>query len=218
MQMWTSRMLALLAHFPCIALASQFDCVDIPVNPVLESTYSSAPSGDFALRDQLPQTDVPDADWHSSKYGQFGPCPMTFPIVMSSAVPGHESISWSRERVLEVAKKYIGLPYAHRHLPAMGGLDCSNFTSWIYNYGFGIRFSSNVKRQSTEAGRPLSSTESLAPGDLIYLYDPDHQQIVHVAIYMNEENVIDSTGIGVQIRPFVGRYKADFAWARRIIE
>ena len=100
----------------------------------------------------------------------------------------------------------------------MGGLDCSNFTSWVYNYGFGIRFSSNINRQALEAGRRLVGSEALAPGDMIFLYDSGHKEIVHVAIYIDDQTVIDSTETSVQIRSFSGRYTSDYAWARRIIE
>ncbi len=209
-----NRTLLIFVFFPFAAPAKQFDCLDINISPVLKATYSVSPEGDFHLRDKLPQTEVLKNDWHNKKYGTFGPCPMTYPKVIAD----NKSLNWYRERVLKAAKKYVGLPYRHFHFPELGGLDCSNFTSWIYNYAFGIRFSSNVVRQSLKAGRRLSRGEELSPGDLIFLADPKRHVIVHVAIYMNKSSVIDSSGTSVQIRPFAGRYKTDLAWARRIIK
>jgi cell wall-associated NlpC family hydrolase len=127
-------------------------------------------------------------------------------------------VSWSRIRAVEAAKKWIGLPYKHHHIPAMGGMDCSNFTAFVYNYAFGIRFSSWVERQSEEAGRKLEKSETLAPGDLIFLYSADFTRISHAVIYLSPDEIIDSTGPGVDVRPFRGWYKKNYAWARRVIE
>jgi len=58
----------------------------------------------------------------------------------------------------------IGLTYQHHHIPdwnppadwpwkevAYGrnskGIDCSDFTSWTYNYGLGIKLPTNKQRQ-----------------------------------------------------------------------
>ncbi|MEO6459476.1 MAG: NlpC/P60 family protein [Bdellovibrionota bacterium] len=208
--------LSLLVLIPAIAFATDFDCVKLDLQPVLESTYARTPTDDFSFRDSLAQTEVPREDWQLPQYGSWGPCPLTFPRVLAD--PTRNAPNWSRVRIVEVAKKYIGLPYKHRHIPAMGGLDCSNFTSWVYNYGFGIRFTSNIRKQAAEAGRRLVAGESLVPGDLIFLYDSNHVEIIHVAIYIDEHNIIDSTGEGIKIRSFSGRYKNDVAWVRRVIE
>lgn len=201
---------------PLVAMADSFDCTGLHLSPALETTYATAPTADFDWRDRLQETDVSKSDWGSSFYGTFGPCPITYPKVISTSLLA--SVLWAQMRVVAIAKKYIGLPYKHRHIPALGGLDCSNFTSWVYNYGFGIRFSSNVKRQSTEAGRQLDPSEPLLPGDLVFLYDHNQAKIVHVAIYLDRAHVIDSAEVGVDIRPYNGRYKTDLAWARRVIE
>ncbi|OGR99322.1 MAG: hypothetical protein A2V88_03850 [Elusimicrobia bacterium RBG_16_66_12] len=117
---------------------------------------------------------------------------------------------------MAVALKYVGLPYLHRHIPAMGGLDCSNFTAWVYNYGFGIRLNSNVQRQAETAGRRLGPDEPLRPGDLIFLWNDERSRVSHVAIYVDESTIIDAAGGGVAVRPFSGRYRKRLAWARRV--
>jgi len=198
-----------------ISPASAFDCLDFGSSASAEASFPVSPTDDFSFRDRLPQTEIPWDQWSARVYGSFGPCPSTFPPVR---MPQGDSLQWSQERVVAAAKKYIGLPYKHHHIPAMGGLDCSNFTAWVYNYAFGLRFTSNVLRQSETAGRLLDSNEDLAPGDLMYFFDKSRQRISHVAIYVDEKHVIDASGGGVKVRQRSGRYLRNFAWARRVLE
>lgn len=206
---------ALLFTFSAEAMRSSFDCTDLLLVPVVARTLSLTPTGDFAFRDTLPQTELPQSKWDSC-CGSYGPCAQPYPAVVFPE--GVDHLEWSRQRVIEAAKKWIGLPYAHRHIPAMGGLDCSNFTAWVYNYAFGIRFSSKIERQAMEAGRFLESQEKLAPGDLIFIYSEDFKRIYHVVFYVDEKTVLDSHDTGIQLRPFAGHYRTHYAWARRILE
>src|SRR4051794_9555449 len=115
-------------------------------------------TADFADRDKIAPSPVPQSEWYLEKYrGSWGPRAATFPPV---EVPsGVDPIAWKRARVLAVARRYIGLPYQHHHIPQWTpptswtskmnapetpGLDCSNFTGWAYNYGLGIRFTSDT--------------------------------------------------------------------------
>jgi hypothetical protein len=206
-----------LSHFISAASTAKFDCIDIPLKPVLEFTSALSPTGDFAERDKLPRTEKATSDWKSC-CGSYGPCALPYPRV--EFPKGSDILSWSRLRVIEAAKKFIGVPYAHHHIPELGGLDCSNFTALVFNYAFGTRFSSHVVRQASEAGRLLATTEPLIAGDLIFIYSKDlgKREIAHVAIYIDENNVIDSTDDGVKIRPYAGWYKERFARARRVLE
>jgi cell wall-associated NlpC family hydrolase len=163
----------------------------------------------------LPQTEISKDQW-SICCGSWGPRPLLYPAV--KAPMQYSEVQWSRDRIVEVAKKYVGLPYLHRHIPDMGGLDCSNFSSWVYNYGLGIGVISNVEQQAQLAGRKLSFEETLEPGDLVFIYSQDKSRIAHVVIYLNQFEIIDSTNTGVEVRKFTGWYKDRFAWARRVIE
>ncbi len=210
----TALIYALLFIIPAQAIRA-FDCTDLLLAPVVERTLSVTPTGDFAYRDSLPQTEVAESEWLSC-CGSYGPCAQPYPQVEFPA--GANRLAWSRIRVIEAAKKWIGLPYAHRHIPAMGGLDCSNFTAWVYNYAFGLRFSSRVDRQASEAGRMLPASEDLKPGDLIFLFSDDFSRISHALLYVDENTVLDSSDGGIQLRPFEGWYKTHYAWARRVLE
>src|SRR6202012_5586272 len=80
---------------------------------------------------------------------------------------------------------------------AGSGLDCSNFTAWVYNYGLGIKFGGNVHQQADGTagpmGRRIPAAGPFEPGDLIYLH-PDAQasQASHVVIYLDDGHIIDS--------------------------
>ena len=92
---------------------------------------------------------------------------------------GCDPVKWQRLRVIATAKRYIGLPYRHHHVPdwqpgagAGPGLDCSNFTAWVFNYGLGLKFTGNIHKQSDgplAPGRRLSAGELLKPGDLLFI-------------------------------------------------
>jgi hypothetical protein len=177
--------------------------------------YTASVTADFASRDQLSQYTNPRFK------DSWGPKARVYPPVIIP--PGCDKIRWQQARIVAVAKKYLGLPYRHHHTPGYDdgtgtGLDCSNFTSWVYNYGLGIKFTSNVKQQSLEAGRKLAPTEPLAPGDLLFIRTLDDSRISHVVIYLDPNHIIDDHASGVKIREFKGWYKNHFAYARRIIE
>ena len=196
--------------------AFAFDCMELDLASSYLPTYPSSLTSDFAHRDKLLQTEIPQSSW-STCCGSWGPCPLSFPkVVFESGIQADSNLL--RQRVAAAAQKYVGLAYKHKHIPAMGGLDCSNFTAWVYNFALGIRFSSQIKRQAHEAGRRLKDGEVLQKGDLLFLWDEKLLEITHVAIYLDENLIIDSTVPKVAVRPFAGEYKRRFAWARRVIE
>ena len=177
---------------------------------------------DLGERDRLPE--FPNSI--SSKLsGKWGPHAFQYPRAMVPA--GCDPVKWKRLRVVAVAKRYIGLPYEHHHVPAWQptngkgpGLDCSNFTAWVYNYGLGMKFTSDIQKQSdgTKApGRRLKDGDSFEPGDLLFILKKDRSEVSHVVIYVDANHIIDSRGAGVRLRPFKGWYKSHFSHARRII-
>ena len=167
---------------------------------------------DFEKRDLIPQSQDP----------HWGPQPTKFdsiPIPSNLTTP-LEINEWKRQVVLAVAKHYIGVPYVHHHIPALG-LDCSNFTSWVYNYGLGIHINSDVHKQAETAGRKLNSNEPFQLGDLLFIHHKTTDVIAHVIIYVDKDHIIDCTideHDGVWLRSFKTWYKKRFAFARRIIE
>lgn len=179
--------------------------------------------------------------------GGWGPTAPTLPPVAVPADAGCDATTWMQERILSTALRYVnspdnplGLAYRHHHIPdwnpststapsgsaettspeAWGpgrGLDCSNFTAWVYNFGLGLTFGGNVNKQNSGTagpmGRRLPAQGPFQPGDLIYLHSVnDDSAASHVVIYMDADRIIDSRGkardlAGVQIRQRQGWYR-----------
>lgn len=178
--------------------------------------YPAAAQADFAERDHWPQS----AATHIAR-DSWGPKPASYPVPVIPA--GCDAAQWQRERVVAVAMKYIGLPYRHHHVPGFDGgdgpgLDCSNFTSWVYNYGLGVRLDSDIGRQAQTAGRRLAADEPLQAGDLLFIKTLDDRRVSHVAIYLDAHHLIDDHNSGVAMREFSGWYASHLAYARRVIE
>jgi cell wall-associated NlpC family hydrolase len=88
-------------------------------------------------------------------------------VPSSGAPPGADlkPAEWKRQRVIAVALRYVGLSYQHHYLPdfdpppgwpwkevASGrnarGVDCSNFTTFVYNLALGLKPDSGIQQQS----------------------------------------------------------------------
>jgi cell wall-associated NlpC family hydrolase len=179
-------------------------------------------------------------EWYSHETRRrlhaWGPKPRLYPPLAGlDARP----TQWKRERVVATAARFLGYGYQHHHIPdwdpppgwpwnesCMGhngkGVDCSNLTSFVFNQGFGIKFSSDIGRQARtdhaiEAGRPLriarvdlptdyaGRKEVLCTGDLVYIRGREDRPITHVVIWVGSVGraasglslVIDSHGSGV---------------------
>ena len=124
-------------------------------------------TADLKARDQLPQSPLPPSQWYETPgSGSWGPKAATYPPVDVPA--GYDAVAWKRARLAAVARRLIGLPYRHHHIPAYDppgqgrGLDCSNFTSWVYNYGLGIRFTSAVAAQAPSRRSPGAGPSTVA--------------------------------------------------------
>lgn len=136
-------------------------------------------TSDFAT---APRNSIPDeaatpafADWYAtSAYPTdelpWGPSPALYPV---PTIPdGADPVAWQQERVLAVAQSRIGTDYQHHHIPdwdppagwpawltvSLGqngpGIDCSDFSSWNYNYGLGIRLQTGVATQAATTSLP----------------------------------------------------------------
>ena len=186
----------------------------------------SALTADFETRDRLPQSPLPRSQWYAKPGpGSWGPKAATYPPV--SVPDGYDAVAWKRARVAVVARRLVGLPYRHHHIPAYDppgqgpGLDCSNYTSWVYNYGLGLRFTSAIAAQSAgplAPGRRLSPDEPWAVGDLLYIKARDGSRVSHVALWLGDGQLIDAHNHSVAVRPFAGWYRDSLSHVRRVIE
>lgn len=187
------------------------------------------------------ESSTPHERWYSreirQKYGAWGPEPRHYPAIdhLHELPP-----AWKRQRVLAVATSFIGLPYQHHHIPdwnpppdwpwkqvAYGrnskGVDCSDFTSWCYNYGLGIKLNTSVTKQAAHDDVPGAGgngtirvrvihddegydalVTKLKTADLLYIMPDGSDKISHVIMWVGVHGrspdgtplIIDCTGSG----------------------
>ena len=187
----------------------------------------------FYHRDLLPQSNVPNEQWYTHNWNNgWGPNSSNYPIP-EEPYPD----------IVTISRHYIGLPYQHHHIPNWDppesltgkpnesmGLDCSNFTSWVYNYGRGRKFTSDIHKQAemykTEPGmKIIKSFDMIKAGDLLYFWriaGNGNKEISHTGIFVGYINgipyLIDSHGEGVKQRPIINNtwYMKHFSHAIRI--
>lgn len=187
------------------------------------------------------ESSVPHAEWNSKavreKYGSWGPPARHFPAPAGLA---GKSAGWKRERVIAVGMRYVGYGYQHHHIPDWlppedgphgekgghhaKGVDCSNFTSFVYNLAFGLKPSSDIKAQSalkefpgpgdghTTAVRRIELPDryddfpkTLKTGDLLYVKNLKGE-LSHVVLWVGAVGrspngvplILDSHGDGVK--------------------
>jgi hypothetical protein len=188
------------------------------------------------------EAEIPHGLWYSrralERWHSWGPAARFYP-----APPGvfEWPLERQRERVVAVALRFLGYGYQHHHIPdwdpppswpwkntCVGsngkGVDCSNFTAFVYNLGFGLKLSGDVHRQSEQRfvegpgpdrrtpirHIPLSSSyaeriRTLRTGDLVFIRSRQ-ERISHVVLWIgpigrapdNVPLIMDSHGDGVR--------------------
>ncbi|MEI6235119.1 MAG: NlpC/P60 family protein [Planctomycetota bacterium] len=189
--------------------------------------------------DPKEQSSIPFEDWYSNdtlkRYTSWGAPAKRFPP--PDNIEG-KSADWKRERVLATALHYRGVSYQHHHIPEWNppagwpwkevghgrndkGVDCSNFTSFVYNIAHGIRPSSDCSKQAeltqapgpgvghttklTRIEKPTTVAECkkvLKTGDLLFIRHAKDDEVSHVIMWVGAIGVaakdvpliIDSTG------------------------
>jgi cell wall-associated NlpC family hydrolase len=185
------------------------------------------------------ESEVPHREWYSHevrrKFGSWGPTARQYPPAPEIH---RRSREWLQDRVVFTASRWLGIPYQHHHIPnwdppadwpwkkvAYGrnskGVDCSNFSSFYYNFGLGLKLDTGIRTQAERqsvrgpGGRGVLRIERidkrpyeelvrlLEPGDLLYIRNKGGQ-VAHVIMFLGAVGespdatplVIDSTGGG----------------------
>ena len=177
------------------------------------------------------------SNWYSSStrsnYGSWGP------RCKGMSVPTSDILAWPldlrRQRLFAFAQRYLGFAYEHHHLPEWDppadwpwdpvctdtqgmGVDCSNFTGWVYNWCYGIQMDTDIDVQAVETTIPLTGGGSVAvqrinkptsggysalvaalqPGDLCYVSSSSSaSNISHVFIWLG------TAGAGPSAQPLI---------------
>ncbi len=187
--------------------------------------------------DPREESALPHYRWDSrfvlKRYGAWGPPARHYP---PPAGIGQRSADWKRQRVIATGMRFIGYDYQHHHIPDWlpppewpwlkapsgrngKGVDCSNFTAFVYNQALGIKPDSNVKNQAMENVIPLHDggavnarrivlprsftafCETLQTGDILFLVKKDGEAF-HAVLWVGKIGnapdcvplVLDSTG------------------------
>jgi hypothetical protein len=197
-------------------MSSPNTSVHKPETEAYQSPYAlafSCPQSDLAAGfDQTPWNDPqseamePFAAWdatHARSPGAaWGPPARHYPV---PRLPRQDE-AYRRERVIFVAALHIGLAYQHHHLPSWApppgwpwlrvaagvngpGLDCSNFSAFVFNYALGLRLPTAIGMQAVQLSlegpggtgcQPVSRVHrarygallaALQPADLLYFRD-----------------------------------------------
>lgn len=137
-------------------------------------------------------------------------------------------------RVLDVAKTYVGVPYVWGAIPGKGqdprqtGWDCSGFTYWLdQNYGTGqLPMGSHYQYQDAQQrGTLFTDPNQMVPGDLMFFdTGPDNgggaelNRAGHVAIYLGNGQIIEAANPsdGTIIADFQGYYSQRFIGAEHM--
>jgi cell wall-associated NlpC family hydrolase len=112
--------------------------------------------------------------------------------------------------VVEIAMKYLGIPYRWGGSTPSGGFDCSGFTMYVYaQLGVSLpHYTGSQWAMGTAVPR-----DQLQPGDLVFF-----DGLGHEGIYIGGNQMIHAphTGDVVKISPITGWYADTYMGARRL--
>lgn len=90
------------------------------------------------------------------------------------------------EKVIGIARKYVGVPYRWGGTNPKTGLDCSGFTQLVFRQ-VGVSLP-RVSRDQARVGREVGSLAQALPGDLVFFNSP----VSHVGIYLGDGKMLDA--------------------------
>ena len=117
------------------------------------------------------------------------------------------------QRVVQYAKRFIGVRYVYGGSSPRSGFDCSGFVRYVYAH-FGVSLPHSSYAQFGD-GRRVSRS-SLRPGDLVFF-----DGVGHVGMYVGNGRFIHAphTGTDVQVTSLSDPwYAASYDGARRLFQ
>ena len=109
------------------------------------------------------------------------------PVLADSSITG-------RDKVIQEARKYLGVPYVWGGTDPNKGLDCSGLVQLVYR-NVGVELP-RVSRDQAQEGTAVPSLDEALPGDLLAFGSPVH----HIAIYIGDGKMIEAPRPGLDVR------------------
>ncbi|HEY2759649.1 MAG TPA: NlpC/P60 family protein [Pirellulales bacterium] len=190
------------------------------------------------------ESNIPHREWYSHETRRrleaWGPEQRLYEPLAELA---DRPLAWRRERVIATAARFIGYEYQHHHIPDWNppsdwpwkpccagrngrGVDCSNFTSFVYNQGFGIKMNAAIEHQA-ELREAMEKNEGwisvrrielpseyserskiLRTGDLLYIRGREDGPVTHVVIWVGAIGIA-SSGIPLLLDSHGGNVEDD---------
>jgi cell wall-associated NlpC family hydrolase len=123
--------------------------------------------------------------------------------------------STARKKIVQYAKKFIGIHYVYGGASPSKGFDCSGLTSYVYKNVLKI----SLPRSAYSQSRKGYTTRHPKVGDLMF-FITEKRRISHVGIYIGGNSFIHAPGRGkrVQISSLKNSYwKKAYRYSKRII-
>ena len=171
----------------------------------------------YIRSDYLDLTEIPYENQASSNTPKFFVNGKSTGVTPSaSALKGSTaSLSATRQKIVTVAKQYLGTPYVWGGTTA-SGFDCSGFTQFVMKAA-GI----SIPRTTTEQYKvgTYVAKSALQPGDLVFLQNTYRSGISHVGIYIGDGKMIHaSSSKGVTTSDLsTSYYTRHYYGARRVV-
>jgi cell wall-associated NlpC family hydrolase len=121
-----------------------------------------------------------------------------------------------QSKMMKEISRYMGVPYVYGGMTE-DGLDCSGYTSLVYNHSVGMHLPRSSSEQS-KVGKSVAFAD-LKFGDLIF-FNTTGESASHVGIYLGDDLFAHaSVSLGVTISSLESSYyKTRFELARRIVD
>ena len=132
------------------------------------------------------------------------------PIVRKPATVRHHLRVPLGDKVVNYAKRFLGVPYVWGGSSPRAGFDCSGLVQYVYGH-FGVRLARTSFGQFGSGFRVRQG--SLKPGDLVFF-----DALGHEGIYMGKGRFIHAphSGTRVRIESLSGWYSSRLDGARRL--